>query len=478
MSVDAGEILGLIGANGAGKSTLMNVLAGVIRADEGTVLLDGRDVSSASPRQAIKAGIARVPQEISLVDNHSIAENMMFERLPSRFGLVRRERLNAVAAELLTRVGLPPNIDPQTHAGRLTPVQQRLVTIAQALAKDPRVVILDEPSAALPTETAEVLGTITRSLAASGVAVIYVSHRLEEIRDLCDRVMAMRDGKVAGTLRGNEIDIPTMVRLVGGADIETRHPTSPDNDAISTRPIVVEARGLCGMRVTDVDLDIRAHEILGVGGLYGAGRSELLRLIGGSQRPTSGTVSVFGAPGPTSSHQASKRAIGYVAEGRASMILRGMSVKANASIAHLGSFSTARTLVKRASERTAVIDLSQRVGLVGDLEAEISTLSGGNQQKIFLARWLIGGCKLLLLDEPTVGIDVHARAEIHRLLMDLADQGTTIVVASAEPEELVTICDRVVVLVEGRVSRELRRPFEAQSVISASYAGQARGDSG
>jgi ribose transport system ATP-binding protein len=471
MSVSAGEVVGLIGANGAGKSTLMNVLAGVVKPDEGTIAIAGEEVSSHSPRSALQAGVARVPQELTLVEDHSVAENVWLGSLPARVGLLRGRRLHESARELLERVALD-DVPTDLPAGELTPVQQRLVTIAQALAKEPRILVLDEPSAALPVETATVLKTIVRALAAKGVAIIYISHRLEEIRDLSDRVVAMRDGRIAGELTGDAIAIQAMVRLVGGGDLEEHALTTSDiPDAVSDRPAVIRTRGLGGVRVADVDLEVHRGEIVGVGGLYGAGRSELLRLIAGIQKPAEGSVEVRGEPGPRSSAEAASRGIGYVAEGRARMILPTMTTRANASISHLSELAVGRSIVRSRREHQAVAALSKKVGLVGDVESEITTLSGGNQQKVFLARWLLGGSDILLLDEPSVGIDVHARAEIHGILLDLAAEGTTIVMASAEPEELALLCHRVVVLVEGRTARELRRPFAAESVVAASYAG-------
>jgi ribose transport system ATP-binding protein len=426
-----------------------------------------------NPRHARRAGIARVPQELTIVGDHSIAENVMLGLLPSSGGFVRRSEMLASARAQLARVGLGADIDPRDEAHALTPVQQRLVMIAQALTNEPRVLVLDEPSAALPAETAAVLKTITTSLAGEGVAIVYVSHRLNEIRDLCDRVVAMRDGAVVGELVGEQIDVDEMVRLIGGGDL-TEHPADASHAAaVTERPVIVRARELSGRRVSDVDLDVHEGEVLGVGGLYGAGRSELLRLIVGSQRPEAGTIELLDAPGPRSAQEAARRGVGYVAEGRARMIFRGMSTRTNTSISSLSRFSFAKTFIRGSQERRAVDEVTSRVRLVGDPSAEISTLSGGNQQKVFLARWLLLQSRVLLLDEPTVGVDVHARAEIHGLLLELARKGTTIIVASAEPEELATLCDRVVVLVEGRLERELRKPFAVDTIVAASYRGRA-----
>jgi ABC-type sugar transport system ATPase subunit len=464
-----GEVVGLIGANGAGKSTLMRVLAGATTPDPGRVLIEGEEVHFHVPRQALETGIARVPQELSLVLDQSVADNLLLGQLQSRGGVVKQRELRAEARKLLDRVGLD-TVSPGQTAGSLTPVQQRLVTIAQALARNPRLLVLDEPTAALPTETSAILFPIVRELAAGGTAVIYITHRLDEVKRLCERVVAMRDGRVAGTLTGDEIEIGRMVVLLGGKALEEEPPPMA-RAHLEGRP-VIKVRGLDGVRVHDVELEVHKGEILGVGGLYGAGRSELLRLIGGCQKPTAGDVEVLGASRPTSPRQAASRGVGYLAEGRGRMLFGDMSVCMNASIAILPRLSVGRTLIKHGKERSLVQSLAKDLQLKGEMDAEVTTLSGGNQQKVCLARWLLRESELLLLDEPTVGIDVHARAEIHRLLRDLAAKGTTVVVASAEPEELALLCDRVIVLVEGRLARELTSPFTADSVIAASYSGR------
>lgn len=467
-TLEPGEVVGLIGANGAGKSTLMRLLSGAEQPDEGQTLLDGEPVVFASPRQAIVAGIAIVPQELSLIGDQSVAENLLLGELPRRVGIVDQRRLFARARQLLVEVGL--EVDPARSAGDLTPVAQRLVGIAQALAREPKVLVLDEPSASLPVETAARLEPLVAKLAEAETAVVYVSHRLDEVRAMCERVVAMRDGSVAGTLRAEEIEVDRMVVLVGGNSLrEAPRPAGPV--AREAEP-VIEARGIRGRRVQDVSLTVARGELLGVGGLHGSGRSELLRLIGGVQALEAGSIELFGVRGPTSPRAAAKRGIGYLAEGRAQMLFADLPTLANASITMLSAVSRLRTVIDGGRERALVSRAVHEVGLKGDLDAEITTLSGGNQQKVCLARWLLRGSEVLLLDEPTVGIDVHARAEIHRILRTLAAGGTTIVVASAEPEELAVICDRVVVLVEGRLGGELQSPLTAEGLVRASYGGE------
>lgn len=470
LRIRRGEVIGLIGANGAGKSTLVRVLAGATRPDSGRVVLEGREVSFRSPRDALHAGIAIDPQELNLVEHQSVADNLFLGDMPAHTGVVRERQLDRRAEDLLAEVGLDGVIEPRRLAGSLTPVQARLVSVAQTLSKDPRLVILDEPSAALPTETAERLGPIIRKLAERGSSVIYVSHRLSEIRDYCDRVIAMRDGAVTGELSGEDMTIDRMVELVGGKALAQEPP--PSDHAVLETDVVVRAHGLVGNRVRGVDLEIHAGEMIGVGGLYGSGRSELLRLLGGQQQPAAGTLEAFGKRGPRSPHEAARMGIGYLAEGRRQMLFPALSVAANATVSVLSQLHP--IFVRHGRERRLVSGIGEKLHLVGRPESPVENLSGGNQQKVCLARWLLREANLLLLDEPTVGIDVHARAEIHQLLRRLAaDEGKTIVVASAEPEELVLVCDRVFVMVEGRIARELHAPFDADSVVAASYAAAA-----
>lgn len=470
LAVHRGEVIGLIGANGAGKSTLVRILAGVTRPNSGKVLLEGREASFRGPREALRAGIAIDPQELNLVEHQSVADNLLFGDMPARGGVVRERELDQRARELLADVGLDGSVNPRQLVRALTPVQARLVSIAETLAKDPKLLILDEPSAALPTETAERLGPIIRGLAQRGVAVIYVSHRLNEIRDYCDRVVAMRDGAVTGELSGGELQIDRMIELVGGKALDEEPP--PTEHPSFETDVVVSARGLGGTRVRDVDLDIQAGEIVGIGGLYGSGRSELLRLLGGQQQPRAGALEVFGQPAPRSPHAAARMGIGYLAEGRRQMLFPVLSVAANATVSVLSRLNP--MFVNYGRERSLVSGIAGKLQLTGRPEAPVHTLSGGNQQKVCLARWLLREARLLLLDEPTVGIDVHARVEIHQLLRKLAkEEAMTIVVASAEPEELVLLCDRVFVMVEGRIAHELRAPFEADAVVAASYQAAA-----
>jgi ABC-type sugar transport system ATPase subunit len=470
VSVDlwGGEAVGLIGANGAGKSTLMKVLSGVIESTVGQVLLDGKPVSFAGPSDALHAGIVIDPQELNLIDEQPVFENLFLGDMPARFGLLSRGAALEKAKEQLRMVGLD-DLDPATPVAELTPVEARLVAISRALALKPRVLILDEPSATLPTETAQLLGPIIQQQAESGAVVVYVSHRFREVEQFCGRVIAMRDGELAGELVGEECKSEAMVDLVAGRASVLE--AAPERVPYRGSEVAITTAGLSGDRVEDLDLTVRKGEILGIGGLYGAGRSELLRLLAGLQSPTAGSIDVLGEGAIRSPREAAARSVGYLAERRSAMLFREMGVVPNTTIAFLDRLG--RVAVKSRRERELVGEFLPGIGFVGRLDASVATLSGGNQQKVCLARWLMRGVEVLLLDEPTVGIDVRARAEIHKLLKAVADQGTTIVVASAEPEELVLLCQRVIVLAEGRLVGELVAPFQGEEVVAKSYASTA-----
>lgn len=467
-SADQGEVIGLIGANGAGKSTLNKIISGSVQPDSGTIEVLGEEVSFGHPRDALAAGIALVPQELSLIEGQSVSENLFAGRLPQAAGFVRRRELRARAREALDRIGLP-DVDPDQPAGTLTPVEQRLVTIAEAVSKSPRMLILDEPTAALPSETALRLEPLIARLAEEGTTVLYVSHRLNEVKRIAHRVFAMRDGRHAGDLRGEEITVSKMVELVGGSALKEE--PKPSASALSEARVVVTARNVTGNQVVDANLEIRAGEIVGIGGLQGSGRSELLRLVAGVQPIASGELDVLGAGMPRNPAAAVKAGVGYIPEGRKAMVFPSMSVQSNATIAALRDISRLRMFLNAARERSLTTEIADRVRLVGSLESPIGTLSGGNQQKACMSRLLLKGTHLLVLDEPTVGIDVHGRAEIHTLLRELAaEHGAAILVACSEPEELVLLCHRVVVMVEGRIAKELSAPFNEDEVVSASYA--------
>jgi ribose transport system ATP-binding protein len=469
-AVAPGEVLGLVGANGAGKSTLIKCLTGAVTADRGEIRVDGELVSLATPDHALRLGISAVQQEILLAGDHSVAENILLGRFQSSFGFTSPKRVAAQARDLLERVGL--DIAPETTAGSLTPSKKRLVMIAAVLAREPRLVILDEPTAALPPEESAMVAALVRGLSADGVSVIYVSHRLAEVKRLAGRVVALRNGRLSGTLAGEEVTRTNMLRLIGGEEEpETLLVTEQHvhTEVRSMGKVILEARDLSGSRVRRASFVAQRGEILGVAGLAGSGRSELLRLLYGLQPVTGGTLHFDGQALEGSLRDRVQRRIGYVAELRASNVLHGLDVSRNLTIASIGTHRRGGVFADARWESETAAQVSAEVSLVGRPDAAIETLSGGNQQKILISRWLVRDTQVLLLDEPTAGVDLLARAEIHALLRKLTEQDKAVIVASVEADELTTICDRVVVMVEGELTAELTPPFSEEDLINAYY---------
>jgi ABC-type sugar transport system ATPase subunit len=478
VSVDLfpGEIVSLVGANGAGKSTFIKILGGFVSPDEGTLTIDGETMSSYNVKGAQSAGVSVVYQELSLVPTASVAENILLSSLPSRSGFVRPRLMRARAREILAELGV--EIDVARPAGACSAVQQRLVMVAAALSQDMRMLVLDEPTASLPPAEAKHILDAARRIRDSGRTVVFVSHRLDEVRAISDRVVVFRDGQVIDSLAGDEITVERMVEMIGGrrlAELDAQLQEAADEPA--RHDVLLTARGVSGSRVRAADLEVRRGEILGVAGLIGSGRSELLRLISGVQKPLSGELE-FAANGSNSAGNGNhRRRVGYVSEHRAQDLFPDVDVAGNVSLPTLKRFVGRALLVSRRAERKGVSVVTDRVALKGGMRDQVSALSGGNKQKLLLARWLLSGVDLIVLDEPTVGIDVGARAEIHQLLRDTAWEGRAVAVTIAEPKELLSLCDRIVVLCEGRISLVAEKPFDEQQILAASYARNDGSDS-
>ncbi len=449
LAVAAGEVHCLLGQNGAGKSTLIKVLAGAHRPDAGEVVWDGRPVTFASPHAADVAGIATIHQELDLVPGLSVAENVVLGREPSRFGFTRPRDAERVARELLARLG-HPEIPVRRELGRLPAAGQQVVSMARALARDARLIVMDEPSAVLDPEEVRNLFRVVRELTADGVAVVYISHRLAEIREIGDRVTVLKDGRtVARDLPARDTPTAEVVRLMTGRSVEHTFPPRTG----SPGEVVLEVAGLSGTGFADVSFTVRAGEVVGLAGLVGSGRSEVLETIHGARRPTAGSVRVRGTTLRPGSVPAAVRAgLGLSPEERKSQgLLLAEPVARNVSLPSLRRFARAGFLapdaeVAAAREVTAQLDVRP-----ADPTRPVRTLSGGNQQKVVLARWLLHGCTVLLLDEPTRGVDVGARAEIYALVRRLAADGVAVVLVSSEVPEVLGLADRVLVLREGRV---------------------------
>ncbi|MFD5265070.1 sugar ABC transporter ATP-binding protein [Streptomyces sp. NPDC058335] len=456
LDVQAGEVHCLLGQNGAGKSTLIKVLAGAHQPDGGTIRWRGEPVVLRSPIAAMRLGIATIYQELDLVEHLSVAENVHLGHEPTAAGFVVRRKLARESTALLLRRLGHGEIDPARLVGELSAAQQQVVSMARALSHDVRLIVMDEPSAALDPDEVDNLFRIVGDLTADGVAVVYISHRLEEIRRIGDRVTVLKDGRaVAGGLPAKTTPTREVVALMTGRNVEYVFPERPADGVPPTgvKP-VLEVRGLArNGEFAPLDLDLRPGEIVGLAGLVGSGRSEILETIYGARKPTAGQVIVDGRLLRPGSVRAAVRAgLGLAPEERkAQALLMLESVTRNVSVSSLSRFSRVGWIDRGAEQgaaRTATRELSLRPD---NPSVPVRTLSGGNQQKAVLARWLLRGCRVLLLDEPTRGVDVGARAELYAVVRRLADEGLAVLMVSSEVPEVLGLADRVLVLREGRV---------------------------
>ncbi len=447
-----GEIHALVGENGAGKSTLIKIIAGVHRAEAGTYQLGGELARIHGPRDAVRAGIRVVYQELELVPELSVAENVFFGRLPTRGVRVNWARLELETAAVLQQVGL--QVSPRTRVCRLGIAAQQLVEIARALSLEARVLVLDEPTSALSPAEIDRLFVLLRRLRNDGVAMLYVSHKLGEIRALADRITVLRDGRHVSTDVAGDLDEDEIIRRMVGRELGGVFPRS----LRSPGPVVLETRSLTTAQVHDVSLSVRAGEIVGLSGLMGAGRTELLRAILGVDHRRAGEVRVAGQPVRAGAAWRARRAgVGLVPEDR-----RGQGIFPRATVLHNTTISCLDQFIsplgrlahrREASEGGSVLE-RMRVR-ASSVDQPMALLSGGNQQKVLLARWLLKqDLRVLLVDEPTRGIDVGARFEIYRLLDELAVEGLGILVASSEIEELIGLCERIYVMRDGHIRAE------------------------
>ena len=456
LDVRPGEVHCLLGQNGAGKSTLIKVLSGFHQPDAGTITWDGEQTAFSTPAKAIGHGVATIYQELDLVPHLDVTENVFLGHELSRGGFIQRHQAHARVRELLARLG-HPEIAATSIVGDLAPAKQQIVSMARALSRETRLLVLDEPSAVLDQEEVANLFRVIRDLTAEGVAIVYISHRLEEIREIGDRLTVLKDGRTVAT--GLAVaDTPTaeLITLMTGRSIEYVFPPRPESPRDRGAP-VLEARGLALAGVfTDVDLTVHAGEIVGLAGLVGAGRSEIIETVYGARRASAGTVSVDGRKLRAGSVRQSVRAgVGLAPEERKSQgLLLDEAVYKNITVSSMRRFARLGFL-DRGEEQARAAELTESLDVrPAGVTRAVRTLSGGNQQKVVLARWLMRDCRVLLLDEPTRGVDVGARAEIYQLIRSLADRGVAVVVVSSEIEEVLGLADRVLVVREGVVVHE------------------------
>ena len=449
LEVEAGSIHALVGENGAGKSTLMHIIGGLHRLDGGRLLLDREPLRLAGPLDAIERGISSVHQELSLFPNRTVAENIMVRREPTRAGFVRRRALEERAREALARIG--SQLDPALPLGRLGVGEQQVVEIARALERRARLLILDEPTAALSDHDATRLFEVLRDLRSQGVAVLYVSHRLPEVLALADRISVLRDGRLVATLEGATASEEKLVRLMVGREPEPLAASRP----AEAGPVLLAADRLSRAGAfADVSFSLRQGEILGFAGLIGAGRTEVGRAIFGADYFEGGSLTLAGAPfRPRSPREAIAQGVAYLTEDRRALgLFLGMTVRDNlvaasqhAVVSRLG-FLLPRVVHQVAMTLLQTLD-------VRPLEDgwEVARLSGGNQQKVLLGRWLAAAPRLLIADEPTRGVDVGAKRRIHRQLQELAERGLGIILISSDLREVLGLSHRVAVFRSGRL---------------------------
>jgi ABC-type sugar transport system ATPase subunit len=472
--VSGASIAGLLGKNGAGKSTLIKILAGVVQPDEGEIIVDGEVTSIPTPQASSKLGFSFVHQELADFPNLSVAENVMLgRRFPSRVGIVNRPALRRRARQVLER--LEVDIDPAAPLSSLSIAHRRIVMIGHGLAADARLFVLDEPTASLTESEIEHLHRVLLSLREHGVAILYVSHRLDEIIGLTDRVEVMRDGRAVFSKETSEVSKNELItQITGHAVIEARTPHAAPADA----PEILRVEDMTLPEVVEhASFTLRSGELLGIAGLVGAGRTELMRLVFGADKPASGAVAVRGRPVRIRSPRDGTRAgIVLLPEDRKTQgAVFSFSVRKNITLPSMPRFRVAAPLAvpSQRRERMHSREVVERLRIkVADVDSPASHLSGGNQQKMVLAKWLDSGADVFIFDEPTHGIDVEGKEEVYELMASLAKQGKGVIFISSEFNELVGTCNRVLVMREGRLVRE----FEGAAITEAALVGACYSD--
>ncbi|MBF6332568.1 sugar ABC transporter ATP-binding protein [Nocardia transvalensis] len=484
LTLRRGEVLALLGENGAGKSTLMNILAGVFPPDDGNIEIDGSAVHLRSPKDAARHGVAMIHQELNLVPELSIADNLFLgQELRTARGTLDRKAMDARTRELLARVGL--RLPPRRPVRLCRLAEQQLIEVAKALNHRLKVLVMDEPTSALTESEAQRLFTVIRTLSARGVGVVYISHRIEELAQIAETVMVLRDGARVGQRPMKSTARGELIQLMVGRPLGELYIRRPEQhsggrtrlrvDGLSTMP----PTGSDAVALQDISFEVSAGEIVGLAGLMGAGRSEALEALYGAGPGVTGTIELNGRPyRPHSPRHAITRGLALVAEDRkAQSLVLDNTVRFNASLAALRRFLRPWRTVDARRERTEVAQqLTDLRVKAASLSTAVGTLSGGNQQKVVLAKCLLTRPSVLLVDEPTRGIDVGAKAEIHALMDRLAEAGAAIVAVSSELPELIGMCDRILVLCEGRITGEFHRdpargaPFEQEAILAAAMA--------
>ena len=448
--LDDGEIHALMGENGAGKSTLMKILTGVYTKDAGTVLVDGQEVCYNNPQEAEKAGIVFIHQELNVLFDLTVEENMFLgKEIKKTFGICDKKAMRARVKEILDLLGV--DIDPGETMDQLSVGQQQMIEIAKALMVDAKVLIMDEPTAALTQSETEVLFDVVRSLKEKGVSIVYISHRMEEIFELCDRITVLRDGSYIGTEKISDLDMNDVVKMMIGREIGERYPARESKIG----DVVFEVKNLnCPGTFENVSFQVHAGEVLGVSGLMGAGRTEIMQAIFGNMPHVTGEIYLEGKEIKNKNpQQAIANGIGFITEDRkVEGLMLEKSIMENISLANLGRVSKNGVIQKKAEQDLVKRGIEELKIKCFGAQHECDNLSGGNQQKVVFAKWIYTDPKVLILDEPTRGVDIGAKKEIYNIINELAAKGVAIIMVSSELPEVLGMSDRVMVVSEGKVT--------------------------
>jgi ribose transport system ATP-binding protein len=463
LTCSPGTVHALVGENGAGKSTLMAILAGVVAADAGVVSLNGRPLVMGDSEGARRDGISVVFQEFNLIPELTVAANVWLNREPTSWGFLATRRMRQDTLALLDEVGI--DVDPATAVGRLPVAQQQLVEVARALALRPRILVMDEPTSALSTHEQAHLLSLVRNLRARGITILYISHRLEEIFEIADRITVLKDGRQVATVETASVTHNEIVRLMVGREIASDlYPARRNKQQLGVAALAVRHLSWTGV-LDDVSLEVRRGEIVGLAGLVGSGRTSLARAIFGIESQAQGDISVAGRSVRIRSPRTAVRAgLAFLTEDRK---YEGLAMNRdgfeNISAVHL---PTTAGLVRRGAQRSQAVTLGAKVRLAKNaLQQAVRTLSGGNQQKVVLAKWLAVRSHVLILDEPTRGIDIGAKAEIYAIIRQLAEEGLGILLISSELPEILGLSDRILVMRRGRIAAEFDGPGATEEVI-------------